>query len=531
MSMYSDLGTNTTRILLAQGAAQANAKRANAQLWGQTLASLGQIPAQFQAQKDAELERLVREQEMTVRASQLARQQRQDAAEQAAGQAISADGVLNEDGSVNLEQLRQHLQGTPGAAKFPELAEHFTKLQETNLSVRKLRQDLDALEADQMGRIAAGASVSDDPHEQATALLIGLDSAVKGQTLGKDKRDAIVQQFVGPDGQPNPDAVTRVIASMRQASKEQQEAMLKQAMTAASLANTAADNARADRAEQRAEQTASMTAENTAADNARADKQLAISQGQLDLARQREKRESSQTVAGAGGAGNLTPEGLDLAATQYRVTGQMPPMGMGRTPERFAVINKAAEQTKLLGQTPANAIQKQAAFKGDANALKQMQTLSAGAQASESKAIGQIQLIRELSQKVPRTQIPLLNSAIQAGRINLLGDTNAQQLANAIQTFANEYGKIIEGSTASVAGASDTSRAVAGKLVNASMNPKTLDDVLRLMQREMDLTIAGYDASINHITEKMGGIPQTPAAPAPTGNRIYYDSNGNPVKR
>ncbi len=151
-----------------------------------------------------------------------------------------------------------------------------------------------------------------------------------------------------------------------------------------------------------------------------------------------------------------------------------------------------------------------------------LQTLSATAEASENKAIGQIGIIKEISPKVPRTQVPLINGAIQAGRVHLLGDSNAQQLGNAIQTFANEYGKIIEGSTGSVQGASESSQRAARKLVDASLNPKTLNDVLNLMQREMDLTVAGYGAAINHVTEKMGGtVPQTPAAITPsTGSAL-----------
>lgn len=215
-------------------------------------------------------------------------------------------------------------------------------------------------------------------------------------------------------------------------------------------------------------------------------------------------------AAGAAGASDLTPEGVDYAATQYRVTGQMPSLGMGKTPARAQIINKAAEQARLLGQTPAAAIQKQAAFKADSNALKQMQTLSAGAEASENKAIGQIGLIKDLSAKVDRTQYPIINGALQAGKINVIGDSNAKQLANAIQTFSNEYGKIIEGSTASVAGSSDSSRRASAKLVDAALNKKTLDDVLTLMQKEMDLTLGGYGAAIGHITTRMGGS-STPA--------------------
>lgn len=246
---------------------------------------------------------------------------------------------------------------------------------------------------------------------------------------------------------------------------------------------------------------------------------------QAQLMRQAKRDLADQNTA-TGNVGGLSDEGLDYAATQYRVTGVMPPMGMGKTPDRARIINKAAEQTRLLGKTPAAAIQAQFAMKVDANALKQITLLSASAEASETKATNQADIVRELSAKVPRTQWPIINSALQSGQINLLGNKDSQLLANAIQTFTSEYGKIIEGSTGSVSGSSDSSRAAASRLLNAAMNKGTVAGVLDLMEREMALTVQGYDATRKHITERMGGV-----MPATAPNRIYYDNNGNQVQR
>jgi hypothetical protein len=220
-------------------------------------------------------------------------------------------------------------------------------------------------------------------------------------------------------------------------------------------------------------------------------------------------------AAGPPGPGQFTPDSLERAAVAYRITGKMPPLGMGKQPERFALLNKVAEQDKILGLSPAASVQKQFATHADAHALDTLQNLSSTAEASETKALGQIAIIRDVASKVPRTQYPFINAAIQSGKINLLGDSDSQQLANAIQTYASEYGKIIEGSTGSVSGASDASMKAAKRLVDASMNPQTLNDVLSLMQREMDLTLMGYGAAITHVTEQMIGNGQAPAAPPP----------------
>jgi hypothetical protein len=238
-------------------------------------------------------------------------------------------------------------------------------------------------------------------------------------------------------------------------------------------------------------------------------------------------RDQGTGATGVAPGSGLSEDGLDYAATQYRVTGVMPPMGMGKTPDRARIINRTAEQAKLLGQTPAAAIQKQAAYKSDGAALTKMQQASAAAESFETKATAQADIVRELSRKVDRTQWPLINQAILSGQINLLGDTNAQLLANAVQTFSTEYAKIIEGATGSAAGSSDSARSASQRLISAAMNKKTVAGVLDLMEREMALTVQGYGATIEHITQRMGGVPPatTATTPAPSTNpgSLSYD--------
>jgi hypothetical protein len=232
----------------------------------------------------------------------------------------------------------------------------------------------------------------------------------------------------------------------------------------------------------------------------------------------------SQQASSGGGAGapmaatgGLDEGGLEFAAAKHRITGTLPARD---SKQNAAIINAAAKQAKDLGQSPVVAIQKQAAYKGDAAALAQMQKMSASAEAFENKALAQTSIIRELSKKVPRTSMPLINSALQAGRTEITGDANATMLANAIETFSEEYAKIMNGATGSSAAASDSSRAAAKRLINTAMSAGTMDKVLDLMQREMDLTMTGYDVTKQHISERMlgAGAAPPPAAP-PAGAR------------
>ena len=228
-----------------------------------------------------------------------------------------------------------------------------------------------------------------------------------------------------------------------------------------------------------------------------------IAQQNADAATYRAQHPAPASASGDRVA--LTPDGLENMATRWRI------LGDSAIPTRFddndkkAIINAATAQLKTLGQSPAMAAQKQAAYKSDAASLTQMTKMVNTATAFETKALAQTGIISELSPQVGRTASPILNGWLLAGKKEIAGDSHTAQLFNAITTFAAEYAKIMEGSTGSVAASSDSARKASSDLIKATMNPQTLQDVVGLMKREMRLTIDGYGAVIEHITTKMGG--------------------------
>lgn len=223
-----------------------------------------------------------------------------------------------------------------------------------------------------------------------------------------------------------------------------------------------------------------------------------------------------------GGDGLLSPEAIDYEATIHRVTGKPVPTRLNEH-DKTAILNATAAQAKTLGQSPVQAVQKQAAYAGDAKAMQKMQTMSAAAESFENKALGQADIIAELSKKVGRTGSPMLNGWLLAGKDHVLGDSDTHQLFNAVSTFSAEYAKIMEGSTGSAAGSSDSARKAADRLISASLSKGSMADTLALMKKEMALTIGGYGATIEHITERMGGAPP-PASGGPTiGERRMFD--------
>lgn len=225
---------------------------------------------------------------------------------------------------------------------------------------------------------------------------------------------------------------------------------------------------------------------------------------------------NDKPAAVAPALGGLDEDGLDYAATMFRVTGRMPPQGRQSNGAYQAITNRAAAQAKDLGQSPAVAAQKQLALKADAAALTRLSTMSSAADAFESKALAQADLVDGLSQKVSRTQYPIINDALLSGQARIAGDANTQLLFNALTTFTTEYAKIMSGATGSSGASSDSSRRDAASLISAALNKGTLSQTVDLMRKEMRLTMQGYDVAKQHVSDRMGGSPATvaPAAAA-----------------
>jgi hypothetical protein len=222
------------------------------------------------------------------------------------------------------------------------------------------------------------------------------------------------------------------------------------------------------------------------------------------------------STGGGGTQGGLTAGeggGLELAGTMTRLLGRVP-VGMARAGTAPAIMNEAARQNKLIGQTPVAMMQKAAVYASDKKALDNLTKQSSAAEAYENKAQAQLDIVDGLSDKVKRTSIPLLNRAILAGETSIMGDPDATLLLNSIQTASAEYAKIMMGGTASASALTDSAQKEAQKLLSASMNPTTLRKATQLMRTEMGLTMQGYDAAKQHISTSLGGGV---AAPEQTG--------------
>lgn len=359
---------------------------------------------------------------------------------------------------------------------------------------------------------AAGMSIRAHGYDPVAAQLTISDLKTK---YAKDPAamNQIAQFEAKLHSDPTPGSIQAMIDPILQADPKTREDLQKEAADAETKRNH--DLLKAGR---EATATATAARDKAAAENAAAlrkqgDQRLVIEGKNAATAAARETREANAAKAQT----TLDEDGLDLAATAYRLTRQLPSRN---ATQNGAILSRAAKQAKELGDSPAATMTRQAAFKADAGSLDKVQKMSDAAASFENKALGQIEIIRGLSPKVGRTDSPMLNSWLLAGKDHVVGDSDTHQLFNAVSTFSAEYAKIMEGSTGSAAGSSDAARRAAERLVSATQGKGSLEDTLKLMQREMNLTINGYETTIDHIRTRLGGnapAAAVPAAAAPVG--------------
>jgi len=481
-SLYDRTPALTIANLMRQSANdQANTLLRGGEIQGQMVANLGNVVAKtlgdyLQYKEKApilEAEKKLRELQ-TLKAQGDVDAQRRTLADQTAVDTAMGSGF-------DLDTITRTLQTTGHGHLVPQVTKSWNEAEAAKVNLQQARTKAQEAEADYFGSLAAGVKpYLTGPDMGIGAAQMALQHA-KEAGFNVDPLVARIQQ--------NPMALPALVDELIQKSPTQRK-----------MLGEEADRALKQAQEERARQTAAEAAANTRRDDARADATLA------ETKRHNEAMER-RPVAGAATSQALTEDGVEYAATQYRLTGKMPSLGNGAGDVKAKIISQAAAQSKALGQSPAASIQRQAAFQADSKALAKMRTMSSSAEAFENKALQQAEIVRELSTKVPRTQWPLVNQAIIAGKIDLLGDKNAQLLANAITTYTAEYAKIIEGSTGSAGGSSDAARRAAERLLNPTYNKGTIAGSLDLMNREMRLTVQGYDSVIDHITDRMSGVP------------------------
>lgn len=460
---------------------------------------------------------------LQVQGEQMKIQQQQQAlkAQQAMDDAMKS--AINPDGSFNRDALRQSVVQKGFGHVWPQIDEQLTKAEKARADLQEVQVKTAQAKQDYGGALAASVKAMNyDPGAFVSALNMGRAQGI----LSDQMYTAALQK-----AQADPGNIKTIVDSMIASSPKQAE--LENARTTsqarALTATTGAAKAQAeltgaipptqyqaselDIRKQELERQNKAQAE-TARHNA-TDERLAG--GRLAVEQAREKREAAQDVGV-----NLTPQGLDIAAENFAKTGQLPPMGMGKqgAAVRSKIINRAAELHPDLDLASAKA-----GFVANEGSLKKLQTQRDAISAFENTAGKNIDIFLNTAGKVVDTGSPMANSVARAISGKMLGSPNQAAYDAARQVAINEVAKIT--SNPGLSGTlSDSARKEVENFNPSNATLKQTVAVMRILKQDMANRAAAYDQQIAEIKGRIGGKSE-----APSGNRVYYDANGNPIKK
>lgn len=183
---------------------------------------------------------------------------------------------------------------------------------------------------------------------------------------------------------------------------------------------------------------------------------------------------------------------------------------------------------KNLNVTPEDVASGQAIRKADTASLTQMSKLQSTIGSFEQTARKNADLALSLAPKGgAQGQVPLFNRWVQAGRKSLAGNPDVAAFDAALGTFADEYAKVVSGSTNGT-GTTDAAKATAESRINSAMTQQQLVSVVNTMKQEMANRTSSLSDSVNEIKSRLGNSGGAPQATPSSVLRI--DINGKQIK-
>jgi hypothetical protein len=204
----------------------------------------------------------------------------------------------------------------------------------------------------------------------------------------------------------------------------------------------------------------------------------------------------------------LSPEGLDAAAMMFAKSGQLPPMGMGKSAAdaRTRIINRAAQLMPGLDVASAKAD-----FDANKSSLVKLQAQRDAIGAFEQTAVKNIDMFLKQAEQVPDTGIALLNVPVRFVTGKVLGTADQAAYNAARQVAVNEIAKIT------------TNPSLSGQLSDSArhevedFNPRTATlsatvKVMKLLKQDMANRATSMDEQLTAIKNRI--IKATAPEPA-----------------
>ncbi len=227
-------------------------------------------------------------------------------------------------------------------------------------------------------------------------------------------------------------------------------------------------------------------------------------------------------------AGAQNQDALDLAANNYRQTGQMP-AGLARSPVTTgAIIARAAALDQQNGG--AGIAANKAVLGSYTDALKKLQTGFSTVQAFEQTAEKNMDLLQATAQKIPDLGARFANVPVRMINGTMIGTDNMAAFKTALATAQTEAAKVLNSSNASGV-LSDSARHELQDVIDGNMPLSAMVASLNTLKQDMGNRTQAYQTQIQDLQNRIKGpAPAAAAGAAPKIGDVKTFPNGKTGK-
>ncbi len=226
-----------------------------------------------------------------------------------------------------------------------------------------------------------------------------------------------------------------------------------------------------------------------------------------------------------GNGSNGQPDaGLDLAAQNYRLTGQLP-AGLTRSPgSTKAIIDRAAQLDSAGGGQGIAANKLNVQSLGES--LKAVQKNASQVQAFENTALKNMDLLDQTAQKIPDLGAKFANVPVRMLTGNMIGTANMAAFKTALATAQTEAAKVLNSNSANGV-LSDSARHELQDLIDGNATYPAIKASLDTLKADMKNRTDAYGQQIIDLQSRIKGAgTSSGASPSTSGSDPFAQFGG-----
>ncbi len=241
-------------------------------------------------------------------------------------------------------------------------------------------------------------------------------------------------------------------------------------------------------------------------------------------------KRNAEAAASTASDAAVNPDVLNGMLNVYKSTGVLPTFGQSaKSPLRAQFY--AALGSPNGAQIVSDANTNKTVRAGLATAYKTQQNLLSANQTAIGTLDKQLDLVKSYSDKVDRSDSPLIAKYQIALKNGVFGDPDTAALNNIVKTASYEFAKILGGSAASIGGVSVQSAADAESMLNSSMTKGQFNSVMDLMKKEADFRLGSQKDTLASLQKDMNNVGNLtdslkPITPSDIPSGYYQASDG-----